>query len=376
MSAPTRISLVDETSCEADVEAVLDCLRSGWLTMGPRTQALEQRLGELTGAAHALAVSSGTAGLQLALQAAGVGRGDEVVVPALAPVSAAAAVAALGAVPVLCDVADPLAPHAGPKQVEPAIGPRTRAIVAVHLHGHLADAAALRELADARGLVLVEDCSSALGAPGAGVAGALGVFSFAAGRQLAIGEGGLVVAADESHAARVRSLRSHAMTSGTWDRHRGHDPRYDVVDAGYNFRLDEPRAALALTRLERLAGEVDGRRALLARARERLRGRDDVALVFNALSVEAASPAALPLALPDGARRDRFAAALDELGVPSETLPALHAFSAYREVPGGARPQAEAAAARTCLLPLYAALGDDGMGFLLDAVEQALTRTG
>lgn len=376
MSTPPRITFVDETGSEADVEAVLDCLRSGWLTMGPRTQAFEQRLGERIGAAHALAVSSGTAGLQLALQAAGVGRGDEVVVPALAPVAAAAAVSALGAVPVLCDVADPLAPHAGAAQVERAIGVRTRAVLAVHLHGVPADTAALRALTDAHGLTLVEDCTSALGAPRAGVIGALGVFSFSAGRQLTVGEGGLVVAAGEEHAARVRSLRSHAMTSGTWDRHRGHDPRYDVVDAGYNFRLDEARAALGLSRLERLESELSGRRGLLAQARELLDGRDDVQLAFGSFPVDATSPAALPLALPDGASRERVAARLAEQGVSCETLPAIHTHTAYRGAPGGPRPLAEAAAARTCLLPLYAALGGDGLTFMLDAVRRALARAG
>ena len=206
---------------EAEIEAVLDTLRSGWLTMGPRTQAFEAAFAAWTGAEHAVAVGSGTAAIHLALLAAGVRPGDEVSVPALGPRALAEAPAWCGATAVFCD-ADPV--------IEPADTPY---VLAVGLWG--------RRLPDALQdhPVLVSD-----------VAGKAVFHSLDEGAPLAVGLGGVVTTDDEEVAARVRSLRGHALTSGTWDRHRGHSAGYDVVDIGFNYRLDEARAALALAKLQ------------------------------------------------------------------------------------------------------------------------------
>ena len=143
--------------------------------------------------------------------------------------------------------------------MEAAITPRTRAIMAVAYGGHPGEIAALRELADARGLVLLEDAAHAIGmrheGRHLGTFGAAGAFSFFSNKNLAVGEGGAVVTDDDELAERVRLLRSHGMTTLTWDRHRGHAAGYDVVALGFNYRIDEPRAALLTARLERLDGE-------------------------------------------------------------------------------------------------------------------------
>ena len=160
----------------------------------------------------------------------------------------------MGAKPVLCDIC---ARNGGSYDLNidvhdaaRRITPRTRAIIAVHFGGYPADVLALRALCDEHGLVLIEDCAEAIGARldqegrQVGTVGELGAFSFFSKKQLCVGEGGMVCTADEELASRVRLLRSHALSSSTWDRHRGHDPAYDVVDIGFNYRLDEPRAAL------------------------------------------------------------------------------------------------------------------------------------
>ena len=146
-----------------------------------------------------------------------------------------------------------------------------RAVIAVHFCGYPAEVLALRELCDAHGLILIEDCAQAIGAyvdaggRQVGTVGELGCFSFFSKKQLCVGEGGMVSSSDAALDERVRLFRSHAMTSSTWDRHRGHDPAYDVVDIGFNFRLDEPRAALGLSRLGRLDEAIAARRAIVAR---------------------------------------------------------------------------------------------------------------
>lgn len=260
---------MSEAASEADVQAVLDCLRSGWLTMGPRIQAFEAAFSEYTGAPHAVAVSSGTSALHLACLAAGVQAGDEVIVPAIGPSAVVEAPRRCGATAVFADVEAPDRPWISAADiVEERITKSTRAIIAVHQFGSLADTDTLREVCDAHGLVLIEDCRQAAGASGAGSVGDLGCFSFSDGRQLAVGEGGMVTARHEELAASVKSLRSHAMTSGTWDRHRGYQSTYDVVGIGFNFRMDEPRAALALSLLQRLDDDVEARRALSAELRE------------------------------------------------------------------------------------------------------------
>src|SRR5919198_1566832 len=261
------VPLFDVRLRDADVAAVEATLRSGWLTMGPQTQEFELVFAEHLGVRHAIALSSCTAALHLAYLAAGVRPGDEVVVPAITFVASAAAVRYCGATPVIAEVKGTHDLGIDPEDVERRLNDRTRAVCAVHYGGYPADVTALRELCEARGLALVEDSAHH---PGLAPAGLAGCFSFFSNKVLSCGEGGLLATDDDEVAATARSLRSHAMTSGTWDRHRGHSAGYDVVGVGYNYRLDEPRAALLGARLPGLADDIARRRRLVHRYRELL----------------------------------------------------------------------------------------------------------
>ena len=374
-----RMPLTDIAMSEEDVQVVLDCLESGWLTMGPRTQEFERALASFVGTPHAVTVSSGTAALHLALLAAGVGPGDEVIVPAFTFVASASAARYVGAEPVLCDIASPRRFNIDPQDVARRITTRTRAVVAVHFCGYPADVQALRALCDAHGLALIEDCAQAIGAHvddagrQVGTVGDLGAFSFFSKKQLCVGEGGMVTTADEERDARVRLLRSHAMTSGTWDRHQGHDPVYDVVDVGFNFRLDEPRAALGLSRLARLEESIDARRALVRAYRERLADVGGLELAFADGDVDRASHFAFLVLLRDRDARDRFRAKLSEDGVQTTWYPALHKFSEYEaRAPAGGLPAAAEAADRHCALPLSPTMNLDDVQLVVDAVRAAL----
>jgi dTDP-4-amino-4,6-dideoxygalactose transaminase len=374
-----RMPLTDIAMPEQDVEAVLDCLRSGWLTMGPRTKAFEQALGRFVGAPHVATVSSGTAALHLACLAAGIGPGDEVIVPAFTFVASASAARYVGAEPVLCDVRSPREFNIDVEDVARRITDRTRAVIAVHFCGYPADVLALRELCDERGLLLIEDCAQAIGArvDGAGrqvgTVGELGCFSFFSKKQLCVGEGGMVSTAEQELDARVRLFRSHAMTSSTWDRHRGHDPAYDVVDIGFNFRMDEPRAALGLSRLTRLDEDIAARRAIVRDYRERLAGVAGVELAFDEAAVERASHFAFPILLRDRQTRDRFRDELKANGIQTTWYPALQNFTEYRRyAPPGGLPRAAEAADRHCALPLSATMDESAIELVVEAVRAAL----
>jgi dTDP-4-amino-4,6-dideoxygalactose transaminase len=256
--------------------AALEVLRSGWLTMGPRTAELEDLLRERFGRAHAVATASGSAALHLNLLAAGVGPGSRVLVPDPGPASCAGTVEACSGTPVayaLTGLDPPVELGAG----EPPV-----AVIARHNGGLPAELGELAAACSRAGASLIEDCRDAFGARAAsgdpvGGSGRSAILSFGAAKQVPAGEGGAVLTDDEDLAAEVRSLRSHAMTSGTWDRHRGHAETYDVVGVGFNYRIDEVRAAMAAAGIAIAAAGVEARRERLAAFRRDAEGLGAIA---------------------------------------------------------------------------------------------------
>jgi dTDP-4-amino-4,6-dideoxygalactose transaminase len=373
-----RVTLTDVALTDADVEAALDALRSGWLTMGPRTQELESAFAEQLGCPHAIAVSSGTAALHLACLAVGLGPGDEAIVPASGFVAAAHAPRCAGAEVVLADSVSATEPLLDPDELERRITPRTRAVIAVHSFGYPADVERLASICDRHGLALIEDCADAAGGRlrdgrWAGTAGACGCFSLFSKTRLGVGEGGIVVTADPDIAERVRSLRSHAMTSVTWDRHRGHAESYDVTDLGFNYRLDEPRAALARSRLGALERSVAALRGVAEGYRDRLAALDGVELCFDDESVKASGHFACPVLVRDGATRDEVRERMHAAGVQTTFYPALTRLTAYAPADGAAgAPVAEEFADRHLALPMSPSLDPDQIELVVGELGAAL----
>src|SRR3984885_5544412 len=319
-----------------DFEAVAQTLRSGWLALGPRTAAFEQAFAEHLGARHAIAVSSCTAALHLAYLAAGVGPGDEVIVPSFTFAATAAAAVYCGATPVFGEIISRKNPSLDPEDVERRITPRTKAVCVVHFAGYAAAADRLKEICDARGIALIEDVahapSATLHGRKLGTWGLAGAFSFFSNKILSVGEGGLLCTDDDDVAALARSRRSHAMTSGTWDRHRGRTDTYDVVGLGFNYRLDEPRSALGLSRLGRLDSDIAKRRAIVRAYREQLAGIPGLELPWDDSAVERSSHFAFPVLLADREARDRFRDDLKDNGVQTTWYPALHTFTECQQL--------------------------------------------
>jgi dTDP-4-amino-4,6-dideoxygalactose transaminase len=363
----------------ADLDAVAEVLRSGWLTMGPRTAEFEAAFAEHLGCAHAVAVSSCTAALHLAYLAAGVGPGDEVIVPSYTFAATASAVLYCGATPVFADIRGLEDPGIDPDDVARRIGPRTKAVACVHFAGYAAPADALAGLCAGHGIALIEDAahapSATLGGAKLGTIGLAGTFSFFSNKILSVGEGGLLATDDDRVAELARSRRSHGMTSGTWDRHRGRTDMYDVTALGFNYRLDEPRSALALSRLRRLEQDIERRRELVREYRRRLAALSGLVVPYRDEDVATSSCYVMPIMLADGERRDGFRRhLLDRDGVQTSVFyPAIHQFSAYRErFPDVSLPVTELAARSEVTIPLYPHMSADEQARVCLAIEDAL----
>jgi dTDP-4-amino-4,6-dideoxygalactose transaminase len=376
--AAWRVPLADVALDDDDIAAVADTYRSGWLSMGPRTASFERAFAEFVGADHAVAVASGTAALHLVCLAAGLGPGDEVIVPSLTFVASVNAIAYTGARPVFADIEALGEPWLSAAAAEAAITPSTKAILTVAYGGHPGQIAALTRLAERRGLILLEDAAHAVGGRSLGrhlgTFGLAGAFSFFANKNLAIGEGGAVVTNDATVATRVRLMRSHGMTSLTWDRHEGHASSYDVVSLGFNYRLDEPRARLAERLLTRLDDDNRRRRSLDERYRSALTGLPGIEPTEPPPSGPGERPAhhLFTVVLRDGVDRDAFRAALAERGIQTSVhYPPAHRFTLYAGA-APSLPRTEAYAARAVTLPLFPHMTLEQQDLVLDAIGSAL----
>ena len=364
-----KVPLSDVAVDDELLGAAREAVASGWWSMGPRVQQLEARFAEFTGARHTFAVANGTAALHLALLACGCGPGDEVVLPSLNFVAAANVIVHVGATPVFCDIVGDSDLNLDPEDLARAVTPRTKALLVLHYGGFPCDMDAVRAIAAEHRLAVIEDAAHAPGARydgrTCGTIGDVGCFSFFANKNLPIGEGGMVVTDDDELAERLRLLRSHGMTTLTWDRHRGRAHTYDVVAHGFNYRLDELRAALALVQLERLP-RANAERARVTRAYERLLEGSDVELAFGGRR-ESAHHLAVAILPPETDRR-AVQERMRERGIQTSVhYPPIHQFTAFD---GAHRslPRTDDVASRIVTLPLHPGVTDAAAALVVDAL--------
>jgi perosamine synthetase len=362
---------------------LLEVLRSGWVTQGPRVEEFEQRFAAAVDAVEAVAVSSCTTALFLALRALGIGPGDEVVVPSLSFIASANAIAHAGATPVFADV-DPRTYNLDAGAVAAAIGPRTRAILVVHQLGLPADLAALGALARACALALIEDAACAVGSRlngrPIGASGNLCCFSFHPRKLLVTGEGGMITTRDPALAARLRRLRHQGMSLSDLDRHRAAQPVLESYDEiGYNFRLSDLHAALGLAQLAKLGGFLERRRQIAARYQAAL-------AAFPGVEPPCAPPQAEPnhqsyivrLGGAEAAQRNRVLAELQQRGVTSRRgLMASHLEPCQKlaRIPAPL-VETERAAEQTLLLPIFHELTEADQDRVVRALGEALQEVG
>ncbi|MBN2397759.1 MAG: UDP-4-amino-4,6-dideoxy-N-acetyl-beta-L-altrosamine transaminase [Deltaproteobacteria bacterium] len=368
---------------EDDIAAVVEVLRSDWLTTGPRVSEFEGVFADFIGSREAVAVSSGTAALHAAMYALKIGPGDEVIVPPMTFAATANCVVFQGATPVFVDV-DPGTLLIDPSQVEAKITPRTKAVIAVDYAGQPCDYDALRSIAKRNGIALVADACHALGAAyngrPVGSLADLTVFSFHPVKHITTGEGGMVTTESSPFADRMRAFRNHGITTDHHQREEQGSWFYEMVDLGYNYRLTDLQCALGLSQLRKSSGWLKRRREIAERydtafahtpAVEPLRVRNDVLHAYH-LYVVRCDPGELQ------AGRDEIFTALHSAGIGANVhyMPVhLHPF--YRErfkTAPGLCPVAEEAYERIISLPIFPGMSSRDVDAVIEAVEGIVYR--
>ena len=369
---PEPIPLAQPVIGAREQELVTAALRSGQLSLGPRLGEFERRFREWLGAPHALAVSSGTAGLHLAVRAAGIGAGDEVVTSPLSFVASANALLYEGAVPVFCDL-DPVTLNLDPEAAGAALGERTAGLLPVHIFGYPADLEAFERLAAGNGLAIVEDACEALGGVHAdgtrvGARGHPAVFGFYPNKQLTTGEGGMVACGEGSVAEQIASERNQgrAADMGWLDHER----------LGFNYRLSELACALGIAQLERLDAMLADRARVAGWYGERLAGIEGLGLPCPDRGAERRGWFVYVVQLPAAADREAVMARLGERAVACKPyLPAIHLQPYYRErfgFRGGEFPVCEDVASRSLALPFFCALEEVQVDRVCEELRAAL----
>ena len=339
-----NVPLADIDLGDDEIHAVTDVLRSKWLSMGPVTAEFERQFAAMVGVKHAFAVTNCTAALHLAHLALGAGPGDTVICPALTFVATANAIRYTGAVPVFADVTSAENCNIAPESIAACLDATTKGICVVHYGGYPCDMDGIMALARRHGLYVVEDVAHAPGAgcwvtvpddgsgggervfKQCGSIGDIGCFSFFSNKNLTTGEGGMLTTDNDALADRIKLLRSHGMTSLTWDRDRGHSFSYDVTDSGCNYRIDEMRSALGLVQLRKLETNNQRRAEAVNRYHEKLTALEDI------ISTVRASRRHLVVS-SDAHRAASRRAAAGVHGVPEGAWhPDEHALPAYSSV--------------------------------------------
>jgi UDP-4-amino-4,6-dideoxy-N-acetyl-beta-L-altrosamine transaminase len=362
-----------------DVDAVVQALRSDFLTIGPRVAAFERDLERVTGAAHAVVLSSGTAALHAAYAAIGLGPGDEIITSPLTFAATANAALYLGARPVFVDV-NPSTGNIDPGAVEAAITPATKAIVAVDFAGLPADYDALREIAQRHGLSLLSDAAHSLGATyrgrSVGTLADATTLSFHPVKVITTGEGGAVLTADPDLAERVRGFRSHGIVrdparlrrvDGAW--------HHEMQSLGYNYRLTDLQAALGSSQLRKLDRFIERRRAIATRYQDAFAPFDSVMRPSVPAWAEPAWHLYVLRVAGDPARRRPFFEHLRAagLGVQLHYIPVhLHPYYEDLGYRRGMCPIAEDFSARSVSIPIFPGLTDDDVEYVVVVVSRAI----
>jgi dTDP-4-amino-4,6-dideoxygalactose transaminase len=374
-----KVQLFELNYDDQELQAAAEVIRSAWITMGEKTKAFESSFGAfLGGDAHCTAVANGTAALHMALLAAGVGPGDEVIIPSLTFVADINVVRVVGASPVLVDCTSYDDWNISPEGIAAVITARTKAVLVVHYAGYACDmdaiASAIRSTSNGAHIYLIEDAAHAPGADyrgkSCGTIGTIGCFSFFTNKNLSIGEGGMYVTPSPELHEKGRYLRSHGMSSLTLDRYQGRSISYDVVQPGLNYRMDEIRAAIGLVQLKKLPQANRRRGELVRRYRELLDGVSRIHVPFREYHLGQPSYHIFPVLLDETLDRGTVIAGLREHGIQSSIhYPAFQEFTAYRECNLCRTPVAFDISKRELTLPLFATMTIEQVEYVCSVLQ-------
>lgn len=378
-----KIPLSDIDLGQDEIDAVTDVLNSKWLTMGEVTRNFEIAFANYTGAKYAYAVANCTAALHIACQALGITGGDEVICPSLTFVATANSIIYTGATPVFADVTNLDDLNISPDDIVKKITNKTKAITVVHYGGYPCDMNNILQIAKEHGLNVIEDAAHAPGAEykgkKIGTVGEIGCFSFFSNKNMTTGEGGMITTNNADLAERIKGIRSHGMTTLTWDRHKGHAYSYDVKELGFNYRLDEMRAAIGIVQLQKLTKNNNLRERIVKAYIKELSGIDGINIPFQKYR-DTSSYHIFPILLDTGIDRNQFRDALKNKGVQTSMhYPPVHLFSFYKQkygYRGGELPITENIFDREVTLPLYPGMTADHVQYIAESIKCILDSIG
>lgn len=363
---------------EREVEAVSKTIRSGWISTGPKCEELENMFCQMFNVKYAVSISNCTDALHLCCRVCGIQPGDEVLCPSLTFAASANCIKYVGATPVFCDIVGPEHLNIDPKDIEKKITPKTKAIVVVHMAGFPAHMDEIMEIAKKHNLKVIEDaCHGPLSeykGKKLGTIGDCAAFSFFSNKNISTGEGGMFITNNKELADQARLLRSHGMTTMSYQRASGHATEYDIVALGYNFRLDDIHASIAIEQLKKLPGDLKERIRVRKRYLEGLSQIKDIVVPFSD-NKEFVSNYIMPVVLLNSnkEKRDRVRNFMHNEGIQTSVhYPAIHRFSLYKAM-NFSLPNTEYVTDNEITLPMYAALSDDKVDFIVETLKKALS---
>lgn len=362
---------------EQEERAVSDVLQSKWISTGPKCEELEKLFASELGAGYAIALSNCTVALHLAMKLLDIGEGDEVICPSLTFVATVNAIRYVNAVPVFADITGPEEILIDPAQIRKSITPRTKAIVVMHYAGFPCQMDEIMQIAREHNLKVIEDaCHGPLSeykGKKLGTIGDVGCFSFFSNKNISTGEGGVLVTNDETLAKKAKLLRSHGMTTMSYQRASGHATEYDVVEPGYNYRMDDIHASIAVVQVKKLRADLEKRVHVRKKYVEMLSDIRDITVPFVAHS-EFASNYIFPIVLKGYGkeRRDQVRAALHERGIQTSVhYPAVHRFSIYKPFISEL-PMTDMVTDNEITLPMFGSLSDNEIAFIAQTLKEVL----
>lgn len=330
-----KIPLFDLNFDHQEENAVIETLRSKWISSGPKCQELEELFCKHLNVSYALTTSSCTAALHLAMLVLDIKNGDEIIVPSLTFAATVNAVKYVGAKPVFADIKSYSDLTIDPDDIERKITRNTKAIIPMHYAGFPSDMNSIMSIANQNNLKVVEDASHAplseYNGKKLGSIGDIGTFSFFSNKNISTGEGGIVVSNNEEYIKRAKLLRSHGMTTMSYDRAKGHATSYDIENIGYNYRMDDIRAAIGIVQFKKLKDDLVKRQEIRKWYIEELENISEIIIPFKE-NTEFVSNYIFPIVLKDSSKnhRDEIREKMHEKGIQTSVhYPAVHHFSVY-----------------------------------------------
>jgi dTDP-4-amino-4,6-dideoxygalactose transaminase len=372
-----KIPLFDLNLGNEEIEAVVNTIKSNWISTGPKCQEFEDLFSAMLGVNYAVTLANCTCALHLACLVLGIKENDEVICPSLSFAASVNCIRYVGAIPVFCDIKSLKHVNIDASRIEHLITPKTKAIMVVHMAGFPADMDAIMGIAAKYNLKVIEDaCHGPLSeykGRKLGTIGDVGCFSFFSNKNISTGEGGMLVTNDENYANRVRSLRSHGMTTMSYQRASGHATSYDIVELGYNYRMDDLRSSIGIAQLHHLKEDLVKRQKVRSFYLEALDGLDEVIVPF-ADNNEFVSNYIMQIVLKDSTieNRDRIREELHSKGIQTSIhYPAIHQFSIYHKY-NAVLPITEYVCNNEITLPMYSKLTEEDVIFIVENLVLAL----